>query len=333
MDRIFWKAFPAALLVAAAVLASACSSEEPAAQPTPTRTAPPPTEAEPTEVAEQPILLSAEAFMLTRGPTSPDGLWAIFATPDLGLGTNRVGFILTSAQAPIKVPGSRVSSYYVGEAGAEGEGELIETATASFHPWPYGTRGIYATELTFDRIGEWRIEMSVPSLEGSTSSAELRFPVHETPEAVGVGQPAPSSNSKTVNDVEGLDQLTTGSLKDPDLYQLAISDALDNGLPTVVVMASPAFCTNAVCGPQVETLQELKDLRKGEANFIHVDIYDNPHEIQGDLSRARLSPTAVEWNLPSPEWTFVIGQEGVVTHRFEGYATLEELAAALDSLG
>ena len=175
--------------------------------------------------------------------------------------------------------------------------------------------------------------MSVPSLEGSTSSAELRFPVHEQPEAVGVGQRAPSSKSKTVNDVEGLHQLTTGSLKDPDLYQLAILDALDNGLPTVVVMASPAFCTNAVCGPQVETLQELKDMRKGDANFIHVDIYDNPDEIQGDLSRARLSPTAVEWNLPSPEWTFVIDHTGVITHRYEGYATLEELAEALDSLG
>ena len=330
MDLIAWKAFPAALLVSAGVLASACASEEPATQPPPTQT--PPTQAEPTQVADQPILLSEEAFIVTRGPISPDGLWAIFATPDLGLGPNRVGFILTSAEAPIKVPGSRVSSYYVGEAGIEGEGELVEAATASFHPWPYGTRGIYATELTFDRVGEWRLVMSIPSIEGGSSMAELRFPVHEVTEAVGIGRQAPSSKSKTVNDVEGLEELTTGSLKDPDLYQLAISDALRNGLPTVVVMASPAFCTNAVCGPQVETLKELKDMRKGEANFIHVDIYDNPHEIQGDLSRARLSPTAVEWNLPSPEWTFVMDQTGVVTHRFEGYATLEELAAALDSL-
>ncbi len=326
MDRIRPKAFLAALLIAASVLAGACSSEEVA-------TELPPTEQPPTEVPEQqPILLSEEAFIVTRGPVSPDGLWAIFATPDLGLGTNRVGFILASAKEAIKVPGSQVSSFFVGEAGGEGKGTLVETATAGYHPWPYGTRGLYTTELKFDRVGEWRLEMSIPTIEGSTRTAELRFPVHETTEAVGVGQQAPSSKNKTVNDVEGLHQLTTGSLQDPDLYQLTISDARHNGLPTIVVMASPAFCTNAVCGPQVETLQQLKDIRKGEANFIHVDIYDNPDEIQGDLSRARLSPTVPEWNLPSPEWTFVIDREGVVTHRFEGYATLEELETALDSV-
>ena len=141
-----------AFLIAVSVVAAACASQE-----APTQQPPTATQAPPTETAEQPFLLSQEAFVVTRGPVSPDGLWAIFATPDLGLGTNRVGFILTSAQAPIKVPGSRVSSFYVGEAGTEEEGELVETTTAIFYPWPYGTRGIYATELTFDRVGEWRL--------------------------------------------------------------------------------------------------------------------------------------------------------------------------------
>ena len=106
---------------------------------------------------------------------------------------------------------------------------------------------------------------------------------------------------------------STGSLQDPELYQMAIAEAVKSGLPTVVVMASPAFCTNAVCGPQVQTLQELKDKYKGQANFIHVDIYDNPEEIQGDLSKARLSPTVVEWGLPSAEWSFVIDRQGIVS--------------------
>ena len=94
-------------------------------------------------------------------------------------------------------------------------------------------------------------------------------------------------------------------------------------------MASPAFCTNAVCGPQVEVLQELKDRYKGQANFIHVDFYDNPEEIQGDLDRARLSPAVVEWGLPSTEWSFVIDGNGIVSARFEAFATLDELEQAL----
>ena len=76
-------------------------------------------------------------------------------------------------------------------------------------------------------------------------------------------------------------------------------------------------------------LQELKNSYLGKANFIHVDIYDNPHEIQGDLDRARISPIAVEWSLPSIEWTFVLDSEGVVSARFEAFATLTEVEEAL----
>jgi hypothetical protein len=94
-------------------------------------------------------------------------------------------------------------------------------------------------------------------------------------------------------------------------------------------MASPAFCINAVCGPQVEVLSELEDKYKGRANFIHVDIYDNPQEIQGDLNRGRLSPPVVEWRLPSTEWSFVIDASGIITARFESFATLQEVEDAL----
>ena len=100
-------------------------------------------------------------------------------------------------------------------------------------------------------------------------------------------------------------------------------------MPTVAVMASPAFCISAVCGPQVEVLSELKDEFAGQANFIHVDFYDNPAEIQGDLARAVVSPTVREWNLPSPEWTFIIDQDGAIADRFEGFAALEELRQSL----
>ena len=135
--------------------------------------------------------------------------------------------------------------------------------------------------------------------------------------------------AKQLKDVERLSQLTTGSMQDEDLYQVSIADAIQNGLPTVIVMASPAFCTNAVCGPQVEVLRDLKNEYPDQANFIHVDYYDNPEEIQGDLGRAILSPVAKEWNIPSTEWSFVIDRNGVISGRFEGFTPLEELRRAL----
>ena len=144
-----------------------------------------------------------------------------------------------------------------------------------------------------------------------------------------MGSVSPASRNKTLDDVDDLKELTTGSLRDPDLYMTTIADGVKSGLPTVVVMASPAFCTNAVCGPQVEVLRDLKDKYAGQANFIHVDYYDNPDEIQGDLDRARPSPTVLEWNLPSSEWSFVIDRNGVIAERFEAFATLEEIEKVL----
>lgn len=266
---------------------------------------------------------------LIKGPVSTEGLQAIFGTPDLGLGTQRVGVVLTSPKGLVRSPLATISTYFVGDGIGEEPAEPHQTSVAFFNPFPLNTRGIYTANMDFDKPGEWRLEISVLDEEARPISAMLRFHVKETTAAPSVGDQAIASKNRTVHDVSDLAELTTGSLQDPDLYQISIADAIASGRPTVIVMASPAFCTNAVCGPQVDVLQQLKDAYKGQANFIHVDIYDNPQEIQGDLSRAVISPTVKEWNLPSTEWSFVIASSGRVHQRFESFAGFEEIEASL----
>ena len=65
---------------------------------------------------------------------------------------------------------------------------------------------------------------------------------------------------------------------------------------------------------------------------MHVDLYENPDEIQGDLSRANIASAVREWNLPSNEWTFVIDGAGVITARFEAFATFAEIEQELVKL-
>ena len=266
---------------------------------------------------------------LIKGPVSDSGLQIIFGTPDLGVGPNRVGFVLTSPDGIVTSPAVRVASEYLPDGG--GPAEHGQTALAIFRPWPYGTRGLYTANLDFPTAGDWALRVSVLDLAagGEGDAAELFFPVAETAHAPAAGQPAVASDSKTLSDVPGFEQITTGSLHDGDLYQVSIADAVESGRPAVIVFASPAFCTNAVCGPQVDVLKELKDKYRDQANFIHVDYFDNPDEIQGDLDRAIVSPTVLEWNLPSTEWSFVLDDTGVVAARFEAFATLEELEEAL----
>ena len=264
---------------------------------------------------------------LIEGPFSEDGIQVILGTPDVAVGTHRMAFVLNAKESPVRAPFATVVSRHVPEDDAEGSSE--ETALAVFRPWPYGTRGSYTTSLTFDVAGTWQIDVTVLGESGNSRTAQLSFPVAEETEAPDVGAPAIPSENKTIADVDDLAKLTTGSVRDPDLYGTTIADAVGSGIPTVVVVASPAFCINAVCGPQVEVLQQLKDKYKGQANFIHIDFYDNPDEIQGDLSRARISPIVFEWRLLGVEWSFVIDRDGKISARFESFATFDELDEAL----
>ena len=268
---------------------------------------------------------------LIKGPVSADGLQAIFATPDLGTGEQRVAVVLTSEKGLVRSPIATLTSYHYPRGATEGE--MRDTAVALFRPFPLGTRGLYAAQMQFDTPGDWGLDIAVLDEDANTLHAELRFEVPEQTAAPANGAPAPASNSKTL-DTHSIEQLTTGTLQDADLYRISIADAMQSGMPTVIVMASPAFCTNAVCGPQVDVLSELKDKYKVGVHFIHIDFFDNPDEIQGDLTRARVSPTVLEWNLPSTEWSFVVNAEGIIHRRFEGFAPIEELEdALLEALG
>jgi len=264
---------------------------------------------------------------LITGPESPDGLKAILGTGDLAVGVNRLGFVLTTPKGFVTDPVVTVSTIYYAN---DDEGKIKQdNLLARLRLWPSGTRGLYVTQVNFDRPGEWGINIRTNRPGAFVLQAELFFQVTDKASAPSVGALAPKSINKTLHDVDSIADLTTGSLGDPELYQTTISQAVSSGNPTVVVFASPAFCSNAVCGPQVEVLQELKDKYREGANFIHVDFYDNPQEIQGDLDRARLSPSVREWRLPSIEWTFVVDREGVIIGRFEGFATFAEVEATL----
>ena len=264
---------------------------------------------------------------LIKGPVSSNGIQVILATSDLMAGKNRVGFLLTSTDGFVRNPSIVASSFYYLEN--SDERIVYETVVANFHDSPYGEKGLYTAEFNFDKSGLWEIEVNFLNTDYSKYHAKIKFDVKDWSNVPWVGSVAVKSNNKTVFDVEDIDQLTTGSLHDEDFYQTTVAEATINGLPTVLVIDSPAFCMTMVCGPQLEILQQLKINYKGQANFIHVDLYDNPEEIQGNLNSAIISPTAIEWGILNKQWTFIIDRQSRVMSRFEAFVTFEELEQAL----
>ena len=261
-----------------------------------------------------------------------DAINPLLATTLLRTGTQRVSFLLVSPNALVKAPEAAVTSSYL-----DGDSGISETTQAVFHLWPYAIRGAYSTELTFNQPGRWRLDISVDDAEFS-GNTRLLLQVAAQVIVPDIGDIPPQSKTKTLESEGGLKTLTTDFSPDPDLYLLSVEEAINDGKPAVIVFASPAFCTSPTCGPQVDTVSELKDEHFGEANFVHVEVYDNPEEIQGDLSQARITQAVMEWGFDriphwfNESWTYVLDSNGRVYQKFEGYVTLEELEEALQGV-
>ncbi len=282
---------------------------------------------EPTEAPGQ-----SQDNQAVSGETPDEGLElnVILATTVLEVGEQRVAFLLATPTGLVKGDTNvSITPVYLPDDTA---GARVDTR---FHQWPYGVRGAFAAEVDFDRPGQWRLDITAEGPDGGSGTVEIE--VSEDSSVPFIGSVGPLSENKTLGSVGAIELITTDYTPDLSLYEVTIREAVESPLPAVVVFASPAFCTTATCGPQVDAVSELRESYAGQAHFIHVEIYDNPDEIQGDLDRARIAPTVDEWGLTSiphwfnESWTFVLDAEGRVQDRFEGFATVVELEESLQT--
>ncbi|MDA1348117.1 MAG: thioredoxin family protein [Chloroflexi bacterium] len=275
---------------------------------------------EPTAVARLPV---AD----TPASTSPVELQIALASTDISVGRNRIAFGLIDRQTgAVRDALVVVSTFFLTDDGPQGPKETVD---AVFRKWPVGQSGVFTVEVNFDRPGTWGLGVGVTGADGRPGTGSAGLDVREIGATPPLDSPAPRSNSKTIADVEDFDQITTDVDPDPDLYALTIAEAIDSGLPSLVVFATPAYCTTSTCGPQLGVVKDIKKTYGDSANFVHVEVWDNPHEIDGDLSRGKLSPTLAEWGLVTEPWTFVLDRNGLVAAKFEGFATTEELEEAM----
>ena len=261
---------------------------------------------------------------VTPTETGSEVLRVLIASTDLAVGRNRLVFaILDEESSPLRIPEVRFTLTYLDASPPE----VRSQGSALFRPWPANPGGVYAAAVSFDDPGRWGLEVRIPG-DGGVLVGRAGVVVNRESSSPAIGRPVPASRNKTLKDAD-ISELTTSAVPDLDLYRTTIAEAISGGLPTLVTFATPAFCTSATCGPQVEVVSTIKERYKGRANFIHIEVYDNPHEMEGDLSKGRLSPLLDEWGLRSEPFTFVIDADGLVAAKFEGFATEDELESAL----
>lgn len=259
-------------------------------------------------------------------PPDDEELFLFIIATDAARGLNRLPFALRRASGA-RVTASPADLRLV--YSRRGGGDPRVAPEAVFRQWPLGG-GIYTTTVEFDLAGLWDFTLIRQMSDRGTETATAVALVNETSSTPAIGDPAPAAPSKTGSTAEELARITSSPSPAPELYAISLDEAVVSGKPVVVTFATPAFCESQTCGPQVETLREVQLRHEGDAHFIHVELFDNPHEMLGDPGRGVESPLVEAWGLTSEPWTFVLDRQGRVAAKFEAYTTAAEIEAALE---
>ena len=186
-------------------------------------------------------------------------------------------------------------------------------------------RGIYVTQVNFERPGPWGLEVLAKQGDGPVAVWRFTINVLEAPRTPAPGTPAPRSHNLIASDVQDLHQIDTSEPPDPRLHQVRIADAIAQGKPQVIVFATPQFCSSRVCGPVVDIVRTLLPMYGDRVVFTHQEIWQN-------VATREFFPTVTEWNLQTEPWIFVVDGTGIVRAKFEGLTTAREIEAALQQI-
>jgi hypothetical protein len=188
---------------------------------------------------------------------------------------------------------------------------------------PNAAQSVYVANLKFSKPGNYEV-MAVAKLDDRLVAASpISMPVIPTAKdpVPAVGSKAIKIDTPTLASVGGdASKIDTRTPPD-DMHKVNFADVLGKK-PIVLVFATPALCQSRVCGPVVDMAYEVEGRHRGQAAFIHMEIYNDNDPNKG------FRPQVTAWHLPTEPWVFAIDRKGRIADRLEGAATVPAIEAA-----
>ena len=187
---------------------------------------------------------------------------------------------------------------------------------------PDAATSVYVANVKFDKPGDYEV-LGVVELDDNLVAAErVAVRVLKDGPVPEVGESAINIHTPTEADVGGdLAQIDTRVPPDTQ-HEVDFADVLGQK-PVVLLFATPALCQSRVCGPVVDIAEQVKASYGGDAEFIHMEIYNDNELDKGFREQV------VKWNLPTEPWVFTVNGEGKVAARIEGAFSARELEDAI----
>ena len=193
-------------------------------------------------------------------------------------------------------------------------------------------RGVYETEVTFDKAGYWSVKLTAELPVGSLSGTGA-FQVGDEHAYPAVGDKAMRTRNLTLASKAPKVAIDSrggeGKIPDPELHQATIADSIASHEPALVVFSTPVYCISRFCGPVTDVVQSLAHKYPKCANFIHVEIWWN-------FQKSVVNRAAAQWLLNKGDvtepWVFLIGADGKITARWDNVVNADEIEPFLKKL-
>jgi hypothetical protein len=162
-------------------------------------------------------------------------------------------------------------------------------------------------------------------LEGEDVEMQLQVLPASEVRVIQPGAPLPAVETPTLSDAHGVNPICTNDQVCP-LHDVTLPAAVAEGGPVALLVATPAFCQIAVCGPVLDILVAAKDAHPG-IRFVHAEVYADPEK---DLDT--YAPIVLPLGLHFEPCLVLAGPGGTVVERLDTVFDRTELDERLTRL-
>jgi hypothetical protein len=170
-------------------------------------------------------------------------------------------------------------------------------------------RPYYLVHHNFDVAGDWGVQATVTGKKPGNGVITVNDPATvawPTP-----GKPVPKVASPTPANTLGVNPICTRNPSPCPFHDHSLDTVLGNGKPTIVLLATPALCQSATCGPVLDILMDEAASVATRANVVHVEVYT-------DSTGKTASPAFAAFHTDSEPVLYLADKAGIVTDRLNG---------------
>ena len=176
--------------------------------------------------------------------------------------------------------------------------------------------------------------MYTATTKASGQTLTAAFQVYDKSQVTipGPGDKMPSIKTPTTADAAGIDPICTQA-PECSLHAISLDAALAQKKPIAFLVATPAFCQTAVCGPVLNVLLGAQAEFGDRVTMIHNEVYKSGAIAKKDLGAANnLAPAVTTLNLSFEPCLIFVRPDGTIMRRLDTVYDSDELHQALTEL-